>query len=56
MLSEPRGLSLPAGRPVVNPFLGGDLEHSCSDSSTDSARMMRLAYYVGASPVLFPTF
>ena len=48
-LSGPRWLSLPEGRLVVNPFLGrGGL--------TDGALTMRLAYYVGSSPVVFPTF
>ena len=48
-LSAPRWLSLPESRLVVNPFLG-------HVGSTDDALTMRLAYYVGSSPAVLPTF
>ena len=48
-LSAPRWLSLPESRLVVNPFLG-------HGGSADGALTMRLAYYVGSSPAVFPAF
>ena len=55
-LPEPRWLSQPGSRLVVNPFLGRSLGHNGLDSDTDGALPMRLAYYVGAAPVQLPAF
>lgn len=55
-LTQPRWLSLPESRLVVNPFEGQYLGHSSAGSTADGVLPLDLAYYTGAGPIVLPEF